>query len=102
MSDVSKFIPIDGGEDTQEPTNNTENNNDNNFKIVKKNDSNLPVKSTFWTRFKSICSYQIRVELTPHQQKIEDEINEFFHKEITWKGFTDFLFGRSKSTPQAK
>ena len=35
---------------------------------------------------------EIKVELTPYQQKVEDEINEFLHQEITWEKVHDFLF----------
>ena len=45
-----------------------------------------------WNKLKGIFCYEIKVELTPYQQKIEDEINEFLHQEITWEGFKNFLF----------
>lgn len=59
---------------------------------------NLPVKTGFWNKFKAFWlqeidwNREIKVELTPHQQKIEDEINEFLHQEITWEKVHDFLF----------
>ncbi len=46
----------------------------------------------FWNKFKSFWLQEINVELTPYQQKIEDEINEFLHQEITWTGVKNFLF----------
>lgn len=58
----------------------------------------LPVKRGFWSKFKAFClqeidwNKEIRVELTPYQQKVEDEINEFLHQEITWEKVHDFLF----------
>ena len=51
---------------------------------------NLPVKKGFWNSFKAFWlqdidwNKEIKVELTPYQQKVEDEINEFLHQEITW------------------
>ena len=60
--------------------------------------NNLPVKAGFWNKFKAFWlqeidwNKQIKVELTPHQQKVEDEINEFLHQEITWEKVHDFLF----------
>ena len=48
--------------------------------------------SSMWNKLKGIFCYEIKVELTPYQQKIEDEINEFLHQEITWEGFKNFLF----------
>lgn len=52
----------------------------------------LPTKIGFWTKFKNFWLQEINVELTPKQQKVEDEINEFLHQEITWQGVKDFLF----------
>ena len=45
----------------------------------------LPVKQGFWSKFKAFWlqeidwNKEIKVELTPAQQKVEDEINEFLH-----------------------
>ena len=52
----------------------------------------LPVKLGFWNKVKSFLFQEINVELTPYQQKVEDEINEFLHQEITWQGVKNFLF----------
>ena len=58
----------------------------------------LPVKQGFWNKFKAFWlqeidwNKEIKVELTPAQQKVEDEINEFLHQEITWGKVHDFLF----------
>ncbi len=57
--------------------------------------TNLPVKSGFWNKVKAFCFTEITVKLTPHQQKIEDEINDFFNKEITWTSVKNFFgFGK--------
>ena len=61
-------------------------------------DTTLPAKKGFWGEFKAFWlqdidwNKEIRVELTPGQQKVEDEINEFLHQEITWDKVHDFLF----------
>ena len=55
-------------------------------------ETNLPAKTGFWNKLKSVLFYEIKVELTPYQQKIEDEINEFLYQEITWAKVKDFLF----------
>ena len=52
----------------------------------------LPEKTKFWTKVKNVLFYEIKVELTPYQQKVEDEINEFLHQEVTFKKVKDFLF----------
>ena len=62
---------------------------------------NLPVKQTVWSRVKNFLFQEIdltapiKVELTPYQQKIEDEINAFLHQEISFKGFFN-LFKKQK------
>ena len=74
----------------------------------------LPVKRGFWSSMKAFWlqdidwnakidwNREIKVELTPYQQKVEDEINEFLHQEITWEKFRNFLlqpvtFGKKKN-----
>ena len=65
---------------------------------VVNNNKNLPTKAGLWSRFKGFWfqdikwNQEIKVELTPYQQKVEDEINEFLHQEITWEKVHDFLF----------
>ena len=62
------------------------------------NGENLPIKQGLWERFKVFWfekidwNREIKIELTPHQQKIENEINEFLHQEVTWRKIHDFLF----------
>jgi len=51
--------------------------------------SNLPAKPSIWTKMKNVLFYEIKVELTPYQQKIENEINEFLHAPITWKSLKE-------------
>ena len=67
-------------------------------------ESNLPAKQAFWSKFKAFwlqdadefLNREIKVELTPYQQKIEDEINEFLYQEVTWAKIHDFLFQEVK------
>ena len=51
--------------------------------------ANLPAKPSFWTKVKNALFYEIKVELTPYQQKVENEINEFLHAPITWKSLKE-------------
>ena len=55
-------------------------------------ENQLPVKTGFWSKFKAFMFQDITVELTPYQQKVEDEINDFLHQDITWQGVKSFLF----------
>ena len=56
----------------------------------------LPAKTGFWQKFKAFWlqdidwNKEIKVELTPAQQKVEDDINEFLHQEITWEKYITF------------
>ena len=60
--------------------------------------SNLPAKVGFWNKLKSFWlrdvewNKEIKVELTSTQQKLEDEINDFLHQDITWERVRNFLF----------
>ena len=89
MKKISKFIPMDGtGEETAGGIGGTTNGyttttggiettdgGNTTFKVCGSS-SNLPAKqSGFFTKLKSVSFYEIKVELTPYQQKIEDEIN---------------------------
>ena len=46
--------------------------------------------------------YDVEVELTPYQQKVEDEINGFLHQEVTWQSFKNFLFKEVPITYKGK
>lgn len=73
---------------------------ENKFKVAET--SNLPAKPSFFTKLKNILFYEIKVELTPYEQKIEDEINEFLHQEITWQSVKNFLFKEVEITHKGK
>lgn len=95
MSEVSKFIPIKesgNNEVNAKPCVNSGAEAGNSTFKVCGNSSNLPAKPSFWSKLKGVLTYEIKVELTPYQQKVEDEINEFLHQEITWQSFKNFLF----------
>ena len=70
------------------------------FKVS--NNSNLPIKTTFFTNLKRILFSEIKIQLIPYEQKIENEINEFLHQEITWQGFKNFLFKEVEITHKGK
>ena len=76
-------------------------NNGMNFQSVEQNKA-LAKTGGIWSKIKSFLFKEIdlnapvKVELTPYQQKVEDEINEFLHQEITWEKVHDFLFQEVK------
>lgn len=65
--------------------------------------ASLPAKQGFWSKFKAICFQEVdlkkevlKVELTPAQQKVEDEINGFLNQEVTFEKIHNFLFQEVK------
>ncbi len=56
------------------------------------NNAELPAKVGVWPKVKAFLFQEIKVELTPAQQKFEDDLNDFLHIELTWQDFKDFLF----------
>lgn len=66
--------------------------NEENKVFTKVDTGNLPTKPSVWSKIRSFLFQEIdltapiKVELTPYQQKIEDEINEFLHQEVSFKG----------------
>lgn len=72
-------------------------NNGANFEPIEKNKA--ITKQGLWSKVKAFLFQEIdlnapvKVELTPYQQKVEDEINEFLHQEITFKGIANFFKG---------
>jgi hypothetical protein len=57
-------------------------------------------KNGLWSKIKAFLFQEIdlnapiKVELTPYQQKVEDEINEFLHQEVTFKGIANLFKGK--------
>ena len=99
MADIREENNVFGGVQFENGNeNNQQEFNGNNQPEQASNNKKLPVKQGFWSKFKAFWfqeidwNKEIRVELTPYQQKVEDEINEFLHQEITWEKVHDFLF----------
>ena len=74
--------------------------NEENKVFTKVETESLPTKPSVWTKIRSFLFQEIdwtapiKVELTPYQQKVEDEINEFLHQEISFKGFWNIVTGK--------
>lgn len=64
---------------------------------------NLPTKPSIWSKIKSFLFQEIdlnapiKVELTPYQQKVEKEINDFLHQEVSFKGFFNLFKGNKQA-----
>ena len=98
MNEVSKFISLEE-ESKASGVAGSANGGESAFKVCA---SNLPTKPSFFTKLKNALFYEIKVELTPYEQKVEDEINEFLHQEITWGKIKDFLFQEVEITHKGK
>lgn len=74
------------------------NNNGENFQPIGKDKA--ITKQGLWSKVKAFLFQEIdlksplKVELTPYQQKVEDEINEFLHQEISFKGIANLFKGK--------
>ena len=101
LGEVNKVSGIFGGVELNRLEGNTEPVQEN-AGTIRQAGSNLPTKVGFWNKFKAFWlqdidwNREIKVELTPYQQKVEDEINAFLHQEITWQGVKNFLFQEIK------
>ena len=66
--------------------------NEENKVFTKVETDSLPTKQSVWTKIRSFLFQEIdlnapiKIELTPYQQKIEKEINDFLHQEVSFKG----------------
>ena len=52
----------------------------------------LPAEVSIWTKVKNFLCQEITVTMTPKQQKVFQEVHDFWHQDITAKGIHDFLF----------
>lgn len=50
----------------------------------------LPTKVNGWTKIKNFLFQEITIELTPRQQKVFQEVNDFWHQDVTWQKVKDF------------
>ena len=53
---------------------------------------NLPSEISLWTKIRSFLFQEVSLELTPKQEKVFQEVHDFWHQEITGKDVHDFLF----------
>lgn len=52
----------------------------------------LPKKVDAWTKIKNVLFYEIKLELTPKQEKVFKEVHDFWHQEITGENVKKVLF----------
>ena len=58
----------------------------------------LPTKINGWTKVRNFLFQEITVELTPKQEKVFQEVHDFWHQDVTWQGVKDFFMQDIKIT----
>ncbi len=56
----------------------------------------VPTKISAWTKIRNFLFQDITVTMTPKQEKVFQEVHDFWHQEITGKKIHDFLFQEIK------
>ncbi len=54
------------------------------------NEQALPAKVSGWTKVKKFLTYEIKLELTPYQEKVFGEVRDFWQQDVTWNSFKEF------------
>lgn len=54
--------------------------------------NNLPSEISLWTKIRQFLFQDISLELTPKQEKVFQEVHDFWNQEITGQKVKDFLF----------
>lgn len=54
--------------------------------------NNLPSEVSVWTKIRNFLCQDIKLVLTPKQEKVFQEVHDFWHQEITGQKIKDFLF----------
>ena len=52
----------------------------------------LPTEISTWTKIKNFLFQNIVVDLTPKQEKVFQEVHDFWHQELTGTSVKSFLF----------
>ena len=56
------------------------------------NSNNLPTEVSVWTKIRNFLCQDIALELTPQQEKVFQEVHDFWTQENTGEKDHDFLF----------
>lgn len=52
----------------------------------------LPAQISPWTKVKNFLFQEITVTMTPKQEKVFQEVHDFWHQDVTAKSIHDFWF----------
>ncbi len=56
----------------------------------------VPEKISTWTKIRNFLFQDITVTMTPKQEKVLQEVHDFWHQEVTGQKVHDFLFQEIK------
>ncbi len=56
----------------------------------------VPEKISTWTKVRNFLFQEITVTMTPKQEKVLQEVHDFWHQEVTGQKIHDFLFQEIK------
>ncbi len=73
-----------------------------NEELEQKEYSKVPAKVDKWSSFKKVALHEIKVELTPYQQKVFQEVSDFWNQEIYLKGGEIHLRPRDSMLEEAQ
>ena len=60
------------------------------------NTNGLPAEVSIWTKVKNFLFQEINVTMTPKQERVLQEVHDFWHQDVTAKGMHDFWFQEVK------
>ena len=56
------------------------------------NTNGLPAEVSIWTKVKNFLFQEINVTMTPKQERVLQEVHDFWHQDVTAKSMHDFWF----------
>ncbi len=56
----------------------------------------VPEKINTWTKIRNFLFQEITVTMTPKQERVLQEVHDFWHQEVTGQKIHDFLFQEIK------
>lgn len=66
------------------------------------NATNLPSEISVWTKVRNFLFKEINLNLTPKQEKVFQEVHDFWNQEITGEKVKNFLFKEIEITDNIK
>ncbi len=60
------------------------------------NTNGLPAEVSIWTKVKNFLFQEINVTMTPKQERVLQEVHDFWHQDVTAKSMHDFWFQEIK------